>query len=102
MWRFRMHENRPSLRRSRSNRPPRTLQSLENEDPMNDDNMKTLLQEMQWVRKLLMLQTLAAGYKQKHLAAALGVSSATMSRMMPKGIAKQTATARAAGSATED
>jgi hypothetical protein len=39
---------------------------------MNDDDLKTLLQEMQWVRKLLMLQTLAAGYKQKHLAAALG------------------------------
>lgn len=58
---------------------------------MSDDNMKTLLQEMQWVRKLLMLQMLAAGYKQKHLAAALGVSNATMSRMMPKGFAKEMA-----------
>jgi len=58
---------------------------------MSDDNMNVLLQEMQWVRKLLMLQTLAAGYKQKHLAAALGVSTATMSRMMPKGFAKEMA-----------
>jgi hypothetical protein len=53
---------------------------------MDDDTLKTLVQETQWVRKLLMLQVLAAGYKQKHIAAALGVSEATMSRMMPKGI----------------
>ncbi len=53
---------------------------------MNDDDLKTLTQEMQWVRKLLMLQVLAAGYKQKHIALALGVSPATMSRMMPKGL----------------
>jgi hypothetical protein len=39
---------------------------------MNDADMKTLLQEMQWVRKLLMLQTLEAGYKQTHLAACWG------------------------------
>jgi hypothetical protein len=53
---------------------------------MNDDDLKTLIQETQWVRKLLMLQVLAAGYKQKHIASALGVSPATMSRMMPKGL----------------
>lgn len=41
---------------------------------MNDD-MKTLLQEIQWVRKLLMVQMLKSGCKQKHLAAALGVSN---------------------------
>ena len=53
---------------------------------MNDEALKVLVQETQWVRKLLTLQVLAAGYKQKHIAAALGVSEATMSRMMPKGI----------------
>jgi hypothetical protein len=53
---------------------------------MNDDDLKTLVQETQWVRKLMMLQILAAGYKQKHIASALGVSPATMSRMMPKGL----------------
>jgi DNA-binding Xre family transcriptional regulator len=62
---------------------------------MNDDDIKTLLQEMQWVRKLLMLQMLTSGCKQKHLAAALGVSNATMSRMMPKGFAKEIAAGRA-------
>lgn len=53
---------------------------------MSDDDLKILVQETQWVRKLLMLQVLASGYKQKHIASALGVSPATMSRMMPKGL----------------
>ncbi len=53
---------------------------------MTEENEKILLQETQWVRKLLMLQVLAAGFKQKHIASALGVSPATMSRMMPKGL----------------
>ncbi len=53
---------------------------------MTDGDLKTLIQETQWVRKLLTLQVLAAGYKQKHIAAALGVSPATMSRMIPKGL----------------
>jgi hypothetical protein len=52
----------------------------------NEGNLNTLIQEMQWVRKLLTLQVLASGYKQKHIATALGVSEATMSRMMPKGL----------------
>jgi DNA-binding XRE family transcriptional regulator len=55
---------------------------------MTNDGEKTIIQELQWVRKPLMLQALAVGYKQKHLAAALGVSTATISRMMPKGFAK--------------
>jgi DNA-binding NarL/FixJ family response regulator len=53
---------------------------------MDDEHLKTLIQETQWVRKLLVLQVLASGYKQKHIAAALGVSPATMSRMIPKGL----------------
>lgn len=69
---------------------------------MADEVMKTLIQEMQWVRKLLMLQALAAGYKQKNLAAALGVSTATMSRMMPKGLAKEVASGRNVVGAQED
>jgi transposase len=48
-----------------------------------------LLQEMQWVRKLLMLQVLASGYQQKDIASMLGVSDATLSRMLPKGISKK-------------
>lgn len=53
---------------------------------MEEAELKILIQETQWVRKLLTLLALASGYKQKHIAAALGVSEATMSRMMPKDL----------------
>ena len=55
-------------------------------EEIGEDDLRALVQETQWVRKLLTLQALAVGYKQKHIAAALGVSEATMSRMMPKGL----------------
>lgn len=53
---------------------------------MEEADLKTLVQETQSVRKLLTLLVLASGYKQKHIAAALGISEATMSRMMPKDL----------------
>lgn len=56
---------------------------------MSEPKQNELLQEMQWVRKLLMLQVLAAGYQQREIAATLGVSDATLSRMLPKGISKK-------------
>lgn len=59
---------------------------------MNEGNNGGLLQEMQWVRKLLMLQVLASGYQQKDIALLLGVSDATLSRMLPKGISKKSKT----------
>lgn len=43
------------------------------------------------VKMLLVLQALAMGCQQKHIAAALGVSDATLSRMLPKGFAKEMA-----------
>ncbi len=52
-----------------------------------DEN--ALLSEMQSIKKLLMLQALAAGFRQKHLASLLGVSPATLSRMLPKGLPKE-------------
>jgi DNA-binding transcriptional regulator LsrR (DeoR family) len=56
-----------------------------------DGGMKALIAELQSVKLLLMLQALAIGYKQKHLASMLGVSEATLSRMMPKGFSKELA-----------
>jgi DNA-binding transcriptional regulator YdaS (Cro superfamily) len=67
---------------------------------VSDTEMKELLQEVQWVRKILILQALAVGYKQKHLAAALGVSEATVSRMFPKEVSA--AGARIAAGTTEE
>ena len=47
-----------------------------------------LLEEMQAVKKLAVLQLLAVGYRQKQVALTLGVSEATLSRMLPKGLSK--------------
>jgi predicted transcriptional regulator len=47
-----------------------------------------LVKELSGIKKLLMLQLLAIGYKQKDLAAVLGVSEATLSGMLPKGLTK--------------
>ena len=60
-------------------------------DKAENDGMKALVTELQSVKMLLMLLALAMGCKQKHLASALGVSEATLSRMMPKGFAKELA-----------
>jgi hypothetical protein len=53
---------------------------------MTDKLLDDLVSELRDIKKLLMLNSLAMGYQQKHLAAALGVSAATLSRMLPKGL----------------
>lgn len=53
---------------------------------MNDSDSKKLIDEITAVKKLLILQLLATGVKQKQIAQMLEVSEATMSRMLPKGI----------------
>ncbi|WP_298280541.1 hypothetical protein [uncultured Bradyrhizobium sp.] len=50
-----------------------------------------LIDEVRAVKMLLILNALALGCQQKHVAAALGVSDATLSRMFPKGFAKEIA-----------
>lgn len=54
---------------------------------MNDEIAAELLQEMRSVKMLLILQLLGAGMKQKQIALMLGISDATMSRLLPKGLA---------------
>jgi hypothetical protein len=51
----------------------------------------SLTEEMRSVKMLLILQALALGCQQKHVAVALGVSDATLSRMFPKGFLKEIA-----------
>lgn len=46
------------------------------------------LGELRALKMLMILQLLRQGVKQGHVAAMLGVSEATMSRMLPKGIGK--------------
>jgi predicted transcriptional regulator len=47
-----------------------------------------LANELRAIKMLLVLQLLRQGVKQGQIAAVLGVSEATMSRMLPKGTAK--------------
>jgi DNA-binding transcriptional regulator LsrR (DeoR family) len=58
---------------------------------MAADTDSSLAADLRDVKTLLVLQALASGCQQKHIAAALGVSEATMSRMLPKGVAKEIA-----------
>ena len=53
-----------------------------------NDNSE-LLDEVRAVKMMLILNALAQGCQQKHVAAALSVSEATLSRMFPKGFAKE-------------
>jgi|CXWL01.1.fsa_nt_gi DNA-binding transcriptional regulator LsrR (DeoR family) len=50
-----------------------------------------LLSEMRALKLLTILQLLRQGVKQGQIAAILGISDATMSRMLPKGIARSVA-----------
>ena len=58
---------------------------------MASDESSELLGELKAVKMLLILQAMISGCQQKHVAAALGVSEATLSRMLPKGLGKEVA-----------
>ena len=49
---------------------------------------ESLLVDMKALKMLMILQLLRSGVRQGQIAAMLGISDATMSRMLPKGIAK--------------
>lgn len=53
---------------------------------MSDEIATALLGEMRAVKMLLMLQLLKSGVSQKQVGLMLGVSEATVSRMIPKGL----------------
>lgn len=44
--------------------------------------------DLKAIKMLLILQLLRSGVRQSQIAAMLGISDATMSRMLPKGISK--------------
>jgi hypothetical protein len=54
-----------------------------------ENNGNSLADELRAVKMLLILEALALGCQQKHIAATLGVSEATLSRMFPKGFGKE-------------
>lgn len=56
---------------------------------MDDKQTKALIDEIGEIKKLLILQLLNNGTRQKDIALMLGTSDATVSRMIPKGITKK-------------
>ena len=50
-----------------------------------------VLSELREIKMLMILQLLRQGVKQNLIASMLGISESTMSRMLPKGIAKSLA-----------
>lgn len=54
---------------------------------MADPNLD-VVSELRSVKMLLILQLLRSGVRQSQIAAMLGISEATMSRMLPKGTSK--------------
>jgi DNA-binding transcriptional regulator LsrR (DeoR family) len=55
-----------------------------------------LAADIRAIKMLMVLQLLRSGVRQSQIAAMLGVSEATMSRMLPKGITKGVAKGAAA------
>ena len=56
---------------------------------MNDQNSKLLIKEVKDLKMLLVLQLLNSEVKQRTIAQFLGVSEATISRMLPPGASKK-------------
>jgi hypothetical protein len=57
---------------------------------MDPTNNTANLEELRAVKMMPILNALAQGCQQKRVGAALGVSDATLSRMFPKGLTKET------------
>jgi Trp operon repressor len=64
---------------------------------MTDQDAKALMKDLRDVKMLLILQLLSGGVRQRQIALALGVSEATMSRMLPRGLSKEPARPGKAG-----
>jgi predicted transcriptional regulator len=47
-----------------------------------DDTLKKILSELEMIRKIKMIELMERGYSQSKLGSALGMSQATVSRMM--------------------
>lgn len=52
------------------------------------ETVDPVVSELSAIKQLLMIALLRDGVQQKHIAKALGVSNATISRALPKGLLK--------------
>lgn len=53
---------------------------------MDKADLKSVISELDALKKLMILQLLDKGYSQGQIALTLGVTQATISRMFPKGV----------------
>lgn len=68
---------------------------------MSDPDLKSVAKELRDIKMLLVLQLVNAEVKQRTIAQFLGVSEATISRMMPAGASKRKRGAKAPPDAEE-
>lgn len=64
-----------------------------------EDALKKILAELEMIRKIKMIELMERGYSQSKLGNALGISQATVSRMMA---GKKTTKEKASGTSTAD
>ncbi len=64
-----------------------------------DDTLKKILSELEMIRKIKMIELMERGYSQSKLGSALGISQATVSRMMAS---KKPASAKTAQKSNHD
>lgn len=64
-----------------------------------EDTLKKILTELEMIRKIKMIELMERGYSQSKLGGALGISQATVSRMMA---GKKTANTKAAQNLSDD
>lgn len=64
-----------------------------------EDTLKKILSELEMIRKIKMIELMERGYSQSKLGRALGISQATVSRMMA---GKKSASAKALQKSDDD
>ena len=64
-----------------------------------EDRLKKILTELEMIRKIKMIELMERGYSQSKLGSALGISQATVSRMMA---GKKPASTKAAQRSDDD
>jgi len=56
---------------------------------MNDSQAQAMIDNLEAIKKLLVLQTLDAGHTQDQVATALGIGRSSVSKMFPGGVPKK-------------
>ncbi len=56
---------------------------------MEKNELKEIANDLDGIKKLMILSLVQKGFKKKQLASVLGISEASLSAMFPKGVLKQ-------------